>query len=563
MKIVSFNIKNYRSIVEAPKINLNDYTVLLGKNNEGKSNIIRALSVCMNCINDFRRFRYSVIRSEYRLNNKIYSWEEDFPINLKTRKIGRKSIFELEIEMLPEELSEFNSVLKTRIRVHNLIMRIEIGDDNRPEVSFPIRGTNSLTKKHEKVLEFLSEKIAFNYIPSIRTENHALRLIKNNIAKELETLNENSDYIEALKKIRNMQNESLSRIADNIKDELDEFLPKVKKVKIEIEDNMRIATSVSDINVYVDDGVLTNIENKGDGVKSLAVLAMLKNKSNVLCQSSIIAIDEPEAHLHPGAIDELSSTLKELAKNNQVIISTHNQAFINYLNLNSNIIVDNGKAKPAKNIFEIRNILGIKASDNMINARFVLLVEGKTDENILTHLLPLKSEVIRKALMNRELMILSVDSASKIDYSASKFKRESCICLTFVDNDSSGIAAAEKVLEEKIIDPLNVFTCNCNGMKESEIEDIINPEIYKEAVLEEYGIDLNDSKFKNSKKWSVRIKETAQKQHKVCTEKMITNIKQIVMTSVLESDFDNAVIIQKSDVLDTIIKRIEKLIKND
>ena len=56
MKVVSFTVKNYRSIVEAHKIVLNDYNVLLGKNNEGKSNILRALSVCMNCINDFRRF---------------------------------------------------------------------------------------------------------------------------------------------------------------------------------------------------------------------------------------------------------------------------------------------------------------------------------------------------------------------------------------------------------------------------------------------------------------------------------------------------------------------------
>lgn len=54
MKISSFSVKNYRSIVEERKINLKDYNVLIGKNNEGKSNILRVLSVCMSCIDDYR-----------------------------------------------------------------------------------------------------------------------------------------------------------------------------------------------------------------------------------------------------------------------------------------------------------------------------------------------------------------------------------------------------------------------------------------------------------------------------------------------------------------------------
>ena len=560
MKIVSFNIKNYRSIVETRKLNLNKYTVLLGKNNEGKSNIIRALSVCMTCIKDFRRFRLN-IKNGYVMNDKIYSWERDFPVNLQSRKIGRKSIFELELYLDNDELIEFNHNLKTRIKIHNIIMKIEIGDDNKPNVSFPTRGTNSLTNKKENVLTFLSEKLAFNYIPAVRTENHALRLIKSNIAKELETLNTKEEYIDALKRIREIQNERLEVISNNIKDELDEFLPKVNRVEIKIEDDYRIATSISDINVYVDDGILTNIENKGDGVKSLAVLAMLKNRSKTLNESSIIAIDEPEAHLHPGAIDELASTLKELSKNNQVIISTHNQSFVNYLDLNSNIVVDSGKAKPSKSIAEIREILGIKASDNMINARFILLVEGKTDENILMHLLSEKSEIIKKALVNRELMIIGVDSASKIDYSASKYKRESCICLAFIDNDESGTKAVEKLLESKDIEAKNIFLCKCKGMNESEIEDIINPEIYKEAVLN--GIDLNDSKFRNNKKWSTRIKETADSQFKLYNEKALSKIKQTVMECVMKSTFDKAIIVQKSDIINSVTDTIEKMIKNE
>lgn len=560
MKVVSFTVKNYRSIVEAHKIMLDDYNVMLGKNNEGKSNILRALSVCLSCINDYRRFRYMVHR-DYKMYNKTYSWENDFPINLRNRRNGRKSIFELELYLDEKELSNFNSNLHTRISVHNISMRIEIGEDNVASVSFPLRGTNSLTSKKEKVLEFLSDKIAYNYIPAIRTENQAIRLIKNNIASELETLNNNQEYLDSLKKIRSLQEDFLNKISDNIKIELKEFLPKVKNVKIDIEDDYRIASSISDINVYVDDGVLTNIENKGDGVKSLAVLAMLKNRQSIEGSSSIVAIDEPEAHLHPGAINELSKTLKDLSENNQVIISTHNHLFTNYLNLNNNIIVDNGKAKPAKSIAEIRSILGVRASDNLLNARFVVLVEGKTDENILNYVFQKCSTIIKKSLQERTTMIFSIDGASKLEYNASKFKKDMCVCLCLMDNDDEGRNSSAKVIESSDIEFPNMFLCNCKGMSDSELEDCINPKIYKDRIMDEYGVNINDQKFRNNKKWSIRIKDTFESQCKPFNDKMLSKVKQTVMNCLLENEMDTIFIEEKSISIFKLIDRLEELLK--
>lgn len=561
MKVVSFTVKNYRSIVEAHKIVLNDYNVLLGKNNEGKSNILRALSVCMNCINDFRRFKFAMHREYIRVDSS-YNWNRDFPINLRKRKNGRKSVFELELYLNEEELTSFNRELHTRIKVHNIVLKIEIGEDNIPNVTFPLRGSDSLTNKKEKVLQFLSNKIAYNYIPAVRTEEHAIRLIKNNIAKELETLNSNSDYIESLEKIRNIQKICLDKISKDIKTELSEFLPKVKNVEIDIEDNYRIATSLSDINVYVDDGIKTNIENKGDGVKSLAVLAMLKNKQVSLGSSSVVAIDEPEAHLHPGAINELGSTLRDLSENNQVIISTHNHLFTNYLNLENNIIVNNGKAKPAKSISEIRNILGVRASDNLINARFVLLVEGKTDENILNYILSKKDLRIKKALAERILMIFGVDSASKLEYNANKFKKELCICMALVDNDEEGRKAYEKVTENKEIDISNIFLCKCKGMNDSELEDCINAQIYKDKILEEFSVDLDCQSFRNNKIWSLRIKETFINQCKLFNDKTLVAVKKVVMASVLNSNIEDVLIPEKSIVITKLIEKINGLLDN-
>ena len=64
MRLSSFSIVNYRSITNARKIQTGNMTVLVGKNNEGKSNILRALTLAMDIMkiyaSDPRNLRFSV-----------------------------------------------------------------------------------------------------------------------------------------------------------------------------------------------------------------------------------------------------------------------------------------------------------------------------------------------------------------------------------------------------------------------------------------------------------------------------------------------------------------------
>ncbi len=53
MKLVEFSVTNFRSITKAHKINLQDMTVLVGKNNEGKSNLLTALNIAMRAIFEY------------------------------------------------------------------------------------------------------------------------------------------------------------------------------------------------------------------------------------------------------------------------------------------------------------------------------------------------------------------------------------------------------------------------------------------------------------------------------------------------------------------------------
>lgn len=47
MRLELFTVKNFRSINKAEKLPLGEFTVLLGPNNEGKSNILQAMVMGM------------------------------------------------------------------------------------------------------------------------------------------------------------------------------------------------------------------------------------------------------------------------------------------------------------------------------------------------------------------------------------------------------------------------------------------------------------------------------------------------------------------------------------
>lgn len=102
MKIKSFTITNYRSIKEAYNIPLNeDMTILIGKNNEGKSNILKALSGAFYIIKLLKRYEIgpqldtSIFNSRRRRTNEYenwdYDWIRDFPISKQRRSKKRRN----------------------------------------------------------------------------------------------------------------------------------------------------------------------------------------------------------------------------------------------------------------------------------------------------------------------------------------------------------------------------------------------------------------------------------------------------------------------------------------
>src|SRR5262249_50049407 len=158
-------------------------------------------------------------------------------------------------------------------------------------------------------------------------------------------------------------------------------LPKVDQVTVSIPIDARYRALRRSCEIVVDDGTPTNLSRKGDGVQSLAALSLMRHASEAGATGKqlVLAIEEAESHLHPSAIHQLKAVLTESAGKHQVIMTTHCPLFIDRTSIKSNIVVFNRKAAPAKDVRQIRDVLGVRASDNLQHAELVLLVEGEDD----------------------------------------------------------------------------------------------------------------------------------------------------------------------------------------
>ena len=110
MKLISFTIKNYRSITDAYNIPVKGKTILIGPNNEGKSNILSALDLAFKTINQVTTIPTPSGRKIFlgigRRDN--YRWERDYPIQLRDEKVNVSTELVLEFEFNDLELIEFN-----------------------------------------------------------------------------------------------------------------------------------------------------------------------------------------------------------------------------------------------------------------------------------------------------------------------------------------------------------------------------------------------------------------------------------------------------------------------
>ena len=542
MKLRTFYVKSYRSITEATLDNIQNYGVFVGPNNAGKSNLLRAIYISLSIAleGDFQRARRNRQYS-YAYRGENYNWERDIPVNLRENK-GASTTFKLTFEFSDEEKADFRQKFNINL-TKSLQMKFQLFS-NRTEynIIMPGRAKKPMEKMQDIGL-FIRSKLDYEYIPCVRSSELTNEYFSRLLSKEFRQLDGNEEYQRCLQTIQELQLPIVQGLENKLSVSLKTFLPNIKGVSLQntnyLDTGLRFYSSRGrSAPINIDDGDITPIDEKGDGIKSLAAIALIESISfeNLEGRSLILCIEEPEAHLHPDAIHSLRTVLFELSERSgvQVIISTHSPLLIDRDKISNNVIVgDNHRIHPCSCVEDVRQVLGVRISDNLAATK-VVLVEGESDKRYFETLCKQRLS-LRQKLEDNSLQFVNVHSASKMDFQIRMYNSIMVSTLVLLDSDSSGIASANALMAAKIKRPSEILLIKSAGMRESELEDLVNIDSYSQIIKDKYNINLNTTSFKQRRKvWSDRLHIASQMSPCILNPEIEAQIKTDIADIVVE-----------------------------
>ncbi|WP_121355722.1 ATP-dependent nuclease [Flavisolibacter nicotianae] len=487
-------IENYRSIQKLDLKFEPGKNVIVGRNNSGKSNILKAIDLVLG------EYSPTYSKTENVTENDFHCGKTDEPIFIWC---------ELTRNVLPDnslEKIDFTDVEKTAF------FRVYLDKYLNEEIR--ISTTNFPQAEKEKIFEFCSEdgqmKIDSNQFgkkwiggkqyckSSFRTEfsdkaRFAIAfLCKKNDTKKLEKdlvilyrENEQVEWIQGINcNIRNIllqsavipafrdpkdqlrinsyswfgkllkayvksDNEDLQNAFASVKSASDEMFKELKTKVTDKEIDVAFPnTTISfqfnpdtkqDIHkstlIYVDDGFNSELKDKGAGIQSAVTISLydfyIKNVAH--SGSSLLGVEEPELYLHPHGRRVISDRLSRFASNgkNQVILTTHTPEFIS-------------------NISESQNIIAVKKNNTATEARNIRFDTPKR-----------KQILIKK--QNAELFfadtVILTEGAEK--YFIEEAAKEYALKAKFLTPDGKLVTLNENWLNE-----YNISIVNCSGKAE-------------------------------------------------------------------------------------------------
>lgn len=555
MRVSEVAVSNYRSIGPQTRFELNDLTTLIGPNNEGKSNLLRALALGLRVIRawgslsedlaktgELSGHRVSLIYSSFLPHRRAdpnqdidFDWGKDYPLGKQTAKSPRPTIIRLTFHLEDGEKSAFKE---------------EVGLNNNSELPIELRFSRSSTSLHmvkqgpssssyaDKaglIAKFVSERISYVLVPAVRTMDQAMSLLNKLASIRLDDLSRSKDYQEALHAVNDLRDAAVRGVQDDLRESISTYLPSVSQVTIETRD---VRQSAAIGRVIVDDGSATPLEQKGDGVKSLFALALIQYLAKARTRNPgdnlILLVDEPEAHLHSRSVHDLQALFVKISRTQQVVVATHNPIFVNREHVNGNVLVQRNSASAARTIKRIREAMGIALQDNLDSAEIVVLVEGVTDVRVLSAVLRRLSTSAARDLDVGRVVLKAVTGTGKMRSSIARERSTACRIVVVLDNDSAGSEEAKRLCDEGVIDPRSVFVFRDGQRRSSELEDLIRPEVYIDALSESFGRVFTESHFASVKrKWADNLKVAAEslavagdpedvlKQAKICVSRAV------------------------------------------
>jgi putative ATP-dependent endonuclease of OLD family len=342
VKIKDIHLENFRSFEDC-LINFEDYyTAICGKNNSGKSNIIRAILYALE--------RHSFNRNRLNYNSDFPVWKAKNTkesISIKVRvildkqgDIGLIKFLNVFLQDKKDDLNEFE------IKDTLLVIKIDL---NSKSGTTEITIDEKIVSDKYKVGEIL-RRIHFAQVIVFHNSTQPNTSFRRSSHGQIDNLTIKTKELIDSKVLQ--INKELSKAVQKHKSELQELIGRLQeKYQVGLKfsgfdmDYERIPYEIS----LGEKNFELPLEDWGSGTKNRTlILSSIFNAKNLIDQDDesntitpIVIIEEPESFLHPSAQSEFGRILQDLSKELeiQVIATTHSPYLLSHHNPKSNILV--------------------------------------------------------------------------------------------------------------------------------------------------------------------------------------------------------------------------------
>ncbi len=534
MKIKKIEIQNFKSIdtldFEIEKIG-NSYTsIFVGINESGKSNILKALSFLNKPSGEFNYFNLCNQKNEDAKYVDLYFHLEFEYHNTYRKKINDKIDSEKDIIFsisdiiknvyLSSENKEFEESYEYKIILPK--QKLFFSKTSDPvKISSQNDEDNSLSELTEEEFKKLFEteiailistyepRVSF-WTPSpeyLLSEVNLLEYKENTFSNKplsnifhLAGIDSSTKIKAKIDKIENPQQRS--RLISVLEDSINKYLGEKWKhdidIIIDISETGMFSLSIKDKGVNNKHDRFS-ITERSDGAKHFLslILSLSIEANNNHRTNQLILIDEPEQHLHPSGIRDLSKELLNIGKKNYVFVATHSPFLIDKKHKTRHHIIkkDNKAITQKINILEHQNLIddevlreafGIEVYSDLLNPHS-LIVEGASDKVIL-----------QKAfnVLGYSNIGITNGHGSNIDKIATKLNHDNISILVVVDDDNDGKRFKRNILRiEGVYNNENVFTLrDIEGavVNDGTIEDFLDSDYLQSQFKKAYKETFNE-----------------------------------------------------------------------
>ena len=478
MRLSKLRIQNFRSIRDSGEMRIEPLQALVGENNCGKSNCLRAVQCFLTSgaggmsVQDFNDPDAPCI-----IECEFGGLSEDEAKRLRPYLLGDRVILRKELHIHDDE-AKGRQTVKAEYHGYQAeprdswlsLSKIEeehgarpkwdkiVADNGLPDYFLTTDGKANKTSYKAGLEQYLAENDVEFEEPTLG-ETHALGIPQNLLAAlpELYLLPAITDYSdeidrrssstvfrrlmadlsdrimrsdprraeleEAVARVRALLNtsaedgaperlEALGGVENSLRDVMKQLMPSVASVSLEVQVEESKDIFARGVTIRIDDGVLTDVLDKGHGMQRSVVFSLLqmligtaRQRDDGHVRPIILAIEEPELYIHPHSQRLIFRVLREFAGvgddeadahgSDQVLYTTHAPAFIEVWNYHRIGLVrksdlatgtvisqaDRGVLGDPddRKVFKTLTCFGLKHNE-VFFARDAIIVEGPEDE---------------------------------------------------------------------------------------------------------------------------------------------------------------------------------------